>query len=151
MSSDLKKLNTRPQGELQKNSKGAEKRFKTEWLISIKITKENCFKLAKRGRMRADHEDLHNTLKNRGFAANHDYARTNPNACLIWKMLMFVAFWVFELFSFTKLAQESKGLGSWTALARELLADLQKVDWEKLAASPSLQKKQMQFRFNFSQ
>ena len=95
--------------------------------------------------------NMGNTLKNRGFAANHDYARTNPNACLIWKMLMFVAFWVFELFSFTKLAQESKGLGSWTALARELLADLQKVDWEKLAASPSLQKKQMQFRFNFSQ
>jgi hypothetical protein len=45
---------------------------KTEWLSSIRVFKGNCFILAKLGRMRADHEDLHNTLKNRGFAAKHD-------------------------------------------------------------------------------
>jgi hypothetical protein len=137
-------------GSIAKNEKGKEKRFKTEWLSSVPIRKGNCFILIELGRMRADHEDLHNTLKNRGFAAKHDYARTNPNACLIWKLAMFVAFWIFELFSFTKLAQESKGTGSWMALARELLADFTKVPWELLNLSPSLQQEHMQFRFNFS-
>lgn len=138
-----------PAGNIAKNSQGKEKRFKTEWLSSVRVRKENCFKLAQRGRSRADHEDLHNSLKNRGFAARHDYARANPNACLIWKLVMFAAFWIFELFSCTKLAQESKGTGSWMALAEELLSDLQKVPWSVLSLSPSLQKENMQFRFNF--
>lgn len=137
-------------GDVVKDEKGKEKRFKTEWLSSVYIHKGNCFSLAKFGRMRADHEDLHNELKNRGYAAKHDYARSNPNAWLIWKLVMFVAFWVFELFSFTKLAQASKRSGSWMALARELLADLTKVPWETLSLSPSLQQTNMQFRFNFS-
>ena len=134
---------------IAKNSKGNERRFKTEWLSSACIRKENCFKLAKRARMRADHEDLHATLKNRGFAAKHDYARKDPNACLIWKLIMFVAFWIFEMFSCTKLAQESKGSGSWMALAVEFLSDLTKVPWEVLRLSPSLQKEHMQFRYCF--
>lgn len=137
-------------GKVTKNEKGDEKRFKTEWLGSVRVNKNNCFSLAKLGRMRADHEDLHNTLKNRGFAAKHDYARSNPNACLIWKLAMFVAFWIFELFSFTKLAQESKGTGSWKALATEFLADIIKVPWEIMFFSPSLQQKNIQFRFVFS-
>ena len=62
---------------------------------------------------------------------------------------MFVAFFIFELFSFTKLAQEYKGKGSWKALGKELLADLTKVPWEKLTFHPLSQKEQMQFRFNF--
>lgn len=138
-------------GTIAKNAKGKEKRFKTEWLSSVNIHQGNCFILAKHGRMRADHEDLHNSLKNRGYAAKHDYARTHPNAGLIWKLVMFVAFFIFELFSFTKLAQKSKGLGSWMALARELFAELTKVPWEILCLSPSLQSKNMQFRFDFSQ
>jgi hypothetical protein len=137
------------EGNIAKNSKGKEKRFKTEWLSSVRVHKGNCFKLAQRGRSRADHEDLHNSLKNRGFAARHDYARANPNACLIWKLVMFVAFWIFELFSCTKLAQASKGTGSWMALAKELLSDLQKIPWSVLSLSPSLQKENIQFRFNF--
>jgi len=136
-------------GRIAKDENGKEKRFKTEWLSSVRVSKSNCFILAKLGRMRADHEDLHNSLKNRGFAAKHDYARANPNAWLIWKLLMFVAFWIFEMFSFTRLAQNSKGSGSWMALARELLADLTKVPWEILGISPSLQKKSIQFRYNF--
>ncbi len=136
-------------GNIATNSKGKSKHFKTEWLSSVRICKDNGFILAKRGRMRAEHEDLHNTLKNRGFAAKHDYARANYNACLIWKLLMFVAFWIFELFSCTKLAQESKGSLSWMALAAELLSDLKKVPWSILSLSPSLQKEKIQFRFNF--
>jgi len=136
--------------EIEYDKKGEiVKNFKTEWLSSVRIRKENCFKLAERARIRAEHEDLHNTLKNRGFAAKHDYARANANACLIWKLLMFVAFWIFELFSCTVLAQRSKGSLSWMALARELLSDLKKVPWSVLNLSPSLQKENMQFRFNF--
>jgi hypothetical protein len=126
------------------------KYFKTEWLCSIQIHKGNCFALVKRGRMRADHEDLHNSLKNRGYAAKHDYARANPNAWLIWKILMFVAFWIFELFSFTTLAQRSKGPSSWRAFAQDLLSDLLKIPWEMITLSPSLKKEKIQFRFNFS-
>jgi hypothetical protein len=137
-------------GRIARDERGQQKRFKTEWLSSVRVFKGNCFILAKLGRMRADHEDLHNTLKNRGFAAKHDYARANPGAWLIWKLVMFVAFWIFEMFSFTHLAQISKGNGSWMALARELLADLTKVPWEILCLSPSLQKENMQFRYNFS-
>lgn len=137
-------------GSIAKDEKGKPKRFKTEWLSSIRVFKGNCFILAKLGRMRADHEDLHNSLKNRGFAAKHDYARANPNAWLIWKLVMFVAFWIFEMFSCTQLAQNSKGSGSWMALAREFLADLTKVPWEIFSLSPSLQKENMQFRYNFS-
>lgn len=133
-----------------KDEGGREKRFKTEWLSSIKVHKGNCFALVKSGRTRADHEDLHNSLKNRGYAAKHDYARANPNACLIWKLAMFVAFFIFELFSFTKLAQEAKGTGSWIALGREFLADLMKVPWGIFSLSPSLQKENLQFRYNFS-
>jgi hypothetical protein len=126
------------------------KYFKTEWLCSTEIHKGNCFALVKRGRMRADHEDLHNALKNRGYAAKHDYARANPNAWLIWKILMFVAFWIFELFSFTTLAQKSKGPSSWRAFAMELFSELVKVPWQMITLSPSLEKENIQFRFNFS-
>jgi len=147
----FKEIEYNADGSISVNEKGNQKIFKTEWLSSIKITKNNCVERVKFGRMRADHEDLHNSLKNRGYAAKHDYARANPNACLIWKLAMFVAFFIFEIFSFTKLAQESKGVGSWIALGKELLADLTKVPWDILSLSPCLQKENMQFRFNFSQ
>ncbi len=137
--------------EVIKNPKGEVlKYFKTEWLTSTKITRNNCFTLPQRGRMRADHEDIHNTLKNRGFDAKHDYARVNPHTCLIWKLLMFVAFWIFELFGFTSLARIAKGSRSWIDFAKDLLSDLAKVPWEKIALSPSLQKERIQFRFVFN-
>ena len=139
--------------EIVKDANGnpvKKKYFKTEWLCSTQIHKGNCFAFVKRGRMRADHEDLHNELKNRGFAAKHDYARANPNAWLVWKILMFVAFWIFELFSFTTLAQKSKGPSSWKAFAQDLLSELLKTPWEIISLSPSLKKEKIQFRFNFS-
>jgi hypothetical protein len=124
--------------------------FTTEWLCSNSINKSNCFSTVKRGRMRADHEDVHNSLKNRGYTAKHDYARANANACLVWKILMFIAFWIFELFSFTKLAQKAKGPSSWMGFAEELFSELIKVSWEGISLSPSLQKEKIQFRFDFS-
>lgn len=139
--------------EITKDSNGKviqKKYFKTEWLTSITITCKNCFSLATRARMRADHEDIHNTLKNRGFAAKHDYARANPHTWLIWKLLMFVAFWIFELFGCTNLAQVSKGSLSWADFAEDLFSDLMKVPWEKIVLSPTLQKERVQFRFVFN-
>ena len=137
--------------EIQYDAQGQETRcYKTEWLSSARVFKRNCFDLAKAARRRADHEDLHNTLKNRGFNGKHDYARKDANALLVWKLLMFVAFWIFEIFSCTKLAQESKGTSSWRSFAKDLLTDLLREPWEDLACSSSFCKDRLQFRFNFS-
>lgn len=136
--------------EVEKNAKGKViRKFKTEWLVSTAIHKGNCFTLVEHGRMRADHEDLHNTLKNRGFAAKHDYARANANTWLIWKLLMFVAFWIFELFSCTALAQGSKASRSWMDFAKDLFSMLIHVPWEQIALAPSLKREKIQFRLEF--
>ena len=88
------------------NSNGESHTYKNEWLISRKITGGNCNDHSKRGRLRWYQEDFHNTLKNRGFAAEHDYARADPTLWLNWKLLMILAFTIFELFSRTKVAIE---------------------------------------------
>ena len=137
-------------GKIMKCADGKGKRFKTEWLSSVRITDINCFELMKVARMRADQEDLHNTLKNRGFAAKHEYAYSNPTAWIVWKLLMFVAFWIFELFSFTHAAQEGKGpFLSWHDFAWELFAELTQIPIERLLLAPSLQKEHLQFRWVF--
>lgn len=124
--------------------------YKNEWLVKEKINKCNCFELAKRGRMRFScHEDMHNTLKNRGFDAKHDYARTKPNCMVVWKLLMFIALAVDQLFSFTALAIEAKGTRSCMKFARDLLQQLVEVSWGIISGSPVLQKKKIQFRFIF--
>jgi hypothetical protein len=136
--------------EISRNAEGEViKKFKTEWLVDEKVHKGNCFKIAEQGRMRAGHEDLHNTLKNRGFAAKHDYARTNPNRWLLWKLLMFAAFAIFEMFSFTRLAREVKGSRSWMKFAKDLLQELVNVLWREINLSESIQKKKIQFRYEF--
>ena len=136
-------------GKIIRRADKKEKRFKTEWLCSVQITKHNCFALMEVARMRADQEDLHNTLKNRGFAAKHEYAYANPTAWIVWKLLMFVAFWIFELFSFTFSARENKGESSWHDFAWELFAELTQISIERLLLAPSLQKKRLQFRLEF--
>jgi hypothetical protein len=137
-------------GKVITRADGKDKRFKTEWLSSIRVTERNCFGLMEVARMRSDQEDLHNTLKNRGFAATHEYAYSNPTAWIVWKLLMFVAFWIFELFSFTRSAQESKGpFLSWHDFAGELFAELSQVSSERLLLAPSLQKERLQFRLEF--
>ena len=138
-------------GKIVKRADGKDKRFKTEWLSSTRITESNCFDLMVAGRMRADQEDLHNTLKNRGFAATHEYAYANPIAWIVWKHIMFIAFWIFELFSLTRAAQEGKGpLLSWHDFAWELFAELTQIPIERLLLAPSLQKERFQFRMGFS-
>ncbi len=124
--------------------------YKNEWLCEDKINEKNCFELAQRARMRFSyHEDIHNTLKNRGFAAKHDYARVNPNGMVIWKLLMFVAFFVDQLFCFTALGMEARGSRSLMKFAKDLLQQLVEISWKAIINSPTLQKTKMQFRFLF--
>lgn len=125
------------------------KEFHTEWLGDTAINKGNWRSLTERGRMRGDHEDMHNSLKNRGFAAKHDYARANPVLCLNWKLLMFVAFSIFELFSFTTIGKEAKGKRSWMKFATDLLQQLVEVSWMAISLSPIFQKAKIQFRYDF--
>jgi hypothetical protein len=137
--------------EITKNDKGEiTKEFYTEWLTDRKIDKSNWRSFEKRGRMRQNHEDMHNTGKNRGFAAKHDYARANPALCLNWKLIMFLAFAIFELFSFTIIGKEAKGKRSWMKFAMDLLQQLVEVSWSVLSLSPAYQKAKIQFRYEFA-
>jgi len=137
--------------EVTKDAKGdVIKEFKTEWLGTTAITKGNWRCIVARGRMRGDHEDVHNSAKNRGFAAKHDYARANPNLCLNWKLLMFVAMLIFELFSFTIIGKEARGTRSWLKFGRDLLQQLVEVSWKALNDSSILQKAKVQFRYDFA-
>jgi hypothetical protein len=124
--------------------------FHTEWLSNIPIKKTNWLNLSQRGRMRGDHEDMHNTLKNRGFAATHDYARSDPNLSLVWKLLMFAAMLILELFSFTTIAQVAKGKRSWMKFFKDLLQQLVEISWNDISSSLILQKAKVQFRFDFA-
>lgn len=137
--------------EIKKNEHGEVKdTYKNEWLSEEKINSENCFNLAERARMRfGGHEDTHNTMKMRGFAAEHDYARSDFRKMTAWKSLMFVAYFVMELFSFTSLGMEAKGKRSWMKFAKDLLQQLVEVPWNLINMSMSLQKQRIQFRYMF--
>ena len=136
--------------EIIKNESGIEiKKFQTEWLCRKPVRKGSWASFMKRGRMRGLHEDMYNSLKNRGFAAKHDYARTDPNLWLIWKLLMFVAFFIFELFGFTTIAKGARGQRSWMKFASDLLQQLVEVVWSEIMTSEILLKRRVQFRYDF--
>ena len=125
--------------------------YKGEWLCSKRLHKGNCFEQAKQARSRWEHEDLHNTCKRRGFEAKHDMARKDPNLCLIWKLMLFIAFSVFELFRCLKLVQDACGRRSWMKFSRDLLHQLVYEDWGEISNSSILQKEKVQFRFCFEE
>jgi hypothetical protein len=123
--------------------------YKGEWICAKPLSKQNCFSRAKRSRERWEHEDVHNTCKNRGFDVKHDLARADPNLWLVWKLIIFIAFAAFELFRFTTLAQNACKNRSWMKFAKDLLQQLVEIRWDEIVASPILQNKKVQFRFNF--
>ena len=94
---------------------------------------------------------IYNTLKNRGFDAKHDYARANPNGMVIWKLLMFVALFVDQLFSITRLGINARGIRSLMKFAKDLLQQLVEVPWGAIVNSPILQNEKRQFRFCFGE
>lgn len=117
-------------------------------MVSV-INKSNCLFRAKSSRMRWEHEDFHNTAKNRGFDAKHDMARSDPSLCLVWKMILFIAFAIFELFRCTILAKTACGKRSWMKFAKDMLQQLVEVSWDVIAKSEILTKHKIQFRYDF--
>lgn len=124
--------------------------YEGAWICSKKIFCNNCFKMAARGRCRWYQEDLHNSCKNRGFDIRHDMARSNPNLLFIYKILVFIAFFVFELFRSTTLAKIAQGTRSYMKFAKDMFQQLIDIGWELIARSPVLQKSRLQFRYSFS-
>jgi hypothetical protein len=124
--------------------------YKGAWICSKKISQNNCFKRAKQGRSRWYHEDFHNTLKRRGYDIKHDMARTDPNLLMVWKMMMFIAFFVIELFMHTATAQKLQNTRSCMKFAKDMLQQLLEKSWKVISNSAILTKPRVQFRFDFS-
>ncbi len=123
--------------------------YECRWICSQKLSKGNCLKYAGRARSRWNHENLHNTCKNRGFEIEHDMARANPNLLIVWKIIIFIAFFFFEIFRHSTLAILGKKTRSLMKFAKDLLGQLLNMSWNTIAQSPVLQKKRVQFRFHF--
>lgn len=121
--------------------------YSGEWLCSRKLSKSTCFRRAERGRMRWHQEDLHNTCKNRGFDIQHDMARADPNLLMVWKLLMFIAFFIFELFALSAVGKKARGKRSLMKFARDMLQQLVYMLWAQIRSSPILQQDRVQFRF----
>lgn len=62
----------------------------------------------------------------------------------------YVAFLIFELFSFTTIGKEAKGKRSWMKFARDLLQQLVEISWEAISHSSIFHKRRTQFRYDFA-
>jgi len=124
--------------------------YRGAWICSKKIFQHNCFKSAKTGRSRWNQEDFHNTAKNRGFSIQHDMARADPNLLMVWKLMVFIAFFAFELFRYSTVAIAARQTRSLMKFAQDMLEQLVNIAWETIQGSIILQKCRVQFRFNFS-
>jgi len=124
--------------------------YNGEWICSKKITQGNCFKEAKIARSRWLHEDVHNTLKNRGFDIKHDMARKNPNLLIFWKSMIFIALFVFEIFRHSTIAIKCRKNLTLTQFAKNLMHQLLKFSWDRIRGSPFLTKSKVQFRYVFA-
>lgn len=139
----------RYQESFHKEGHSLKQKYKGAWICSKKITTENCFKRAQTGRMRWGHEDLHNTAKNRGFDMKHDMARANPHLLIAWKIINFIAYFVFELFQHTTVARIACGSRSLKKFAQDMLQQLINIEWDRISRSPLLSKPRVQFRYQF--
>jgi hypothetical protein len=129
---------------------GKVSRYKGEWLCSERLSKHNCSRRATRGRMRWKQEDLHNSVKNRGFNIKHDIARANPTLLFIWKLMTFIAFCIFEIFSLLSVARVIRGSRSLMKFAKDMLQELVHISWKRIESSMILKKVRVQFRFHFA-
>jgi hypothetical protein len=124
-------------------------RYKGEWLCSGRLSKTNCFRKAKSARLRWSQEDFHNSCKKRGFNIEHDMTRTNPDLLFTWKLMTFVAFFVFEIFNLSTAAKSARGSRSLMKFAKDMLQELVNIAWDKIKQSLILKKEKVQFRFCF--
>lgn len=139
----------RYQETLQRNDGSSEPGYNGAWICSKKLSKETCFKRADTGRMRWNHEDLHNTAKNRGFEMKHDMARANPDLLFVWKLINFIAYFVFTLFQHTTVAKVARGSCSLKKFAKDMLQQLIDITWGLISQSSILSKERVQFRYQF--
>lgn len=136
--------------EITINSEGnPQSEYKGEWVCSKRASKGTCFRLAHRGRLRWEQEDFHNTCKNRGFNIKHDMARADPGLLFSWKLLMFIAFFVFELFGLSSIGKKARGKRSLMKFAKDMLQQLINIMWSQIESSTILQKTRVQFRFSW--
>ena len=117
-----------------------------EWLVSWKITKKNASLSASRGRMRWLEEDLFNTLKNRGFCIEHDYSR-NSTAQTVWFILIMLAFFITEVFMFTRQIIPLKQNRSIRDFMRSLFHEVRHLGQKIFEAS--IFQRRIQFRYCF--
>jgi hypothetical protein len=75
--------------------------------------------------------------------------RTNPDLLFTWKLMTFVAFFVFEIFSLSTMARKGKGSRSMMKFAKDMLQELVNIAWDKIKQSMILKKEKVQFRFYF--
>lgn len=115
-----------------------------EWLSSSRITKKNAALTATRGRMRWLEEDLFNTLKNRGFAINHDYSRDSSTQ-VVWSVLIMLAFLITELFSIVRDVKRMRNKRSLCSLMKSIFYELQHMCCQ-IFASPLLNRR-IQIRY----
>lgn len=78
-----------------------------------------------------------------------EYLIVRKEKLTIWKLMLFIAFSVFELFICLKLVQDACERRSWMKFSRDLLHQLVYEDWGEISNSPILQKEKVQFRFCF--
>lgn len=135
--------------ETIQNKYGKSTSYKGSWICSKKISINNWLKRSEKGRSRWEHEDFHNTTKNRGFNVQHDMARANPNLLLVWKFMVFIAFFAFEIFQHSTLSITARHKRSLMKFAQDMLEQLVNIVWETIENSAILKKHRVQFRFNF--
>jgi len=120
--------------------------YKCEWLVSQRISKNNCKEIAIMGRLRWAIEDVYNTLKNRGPAFMHGYSR-DPASCFKWQGISLLAFGIFELFRFSEVVKKRTNM-SQIALTEKLSGELFHSPTVEIFPAESL-KIRCQFRYNF--
>jgi hypothetical protein len=123
--------------------------YKGAWICSKLLKTGNCLRVARLGRMRWSHEDLHNTAKNRGFNMAHDMARANPHLFFCWKLINFIAYFLSELFLCTTIAKTARQSRSREKFFRDMLSQLVYIAWDVIARSKILSKCRVQFRYQF--
>ena len=137
------------QETIYKKDDTSETGYQGAWISSQKITNTNCFKKTKLGRMRWNQEDFHNTGKNRGYEMTHDMARTQPHLLMAWKIISFIAYFLFELFQHTTFVLAALKKRSLRRFAQNLFEQLVHMSWDIISQSPILQKQRIQFRYRF--
>ncbi len=106
-----------------------QKQVHYQWIVSQMIHEATVFNLCESSRSRWRGEDFFNSLKNRGFYAEHDYSR-HPNSQGIWFYLTLIAFAltsILQLCDLGILSRKKTTIGSWM---RQMAQDLFYLSYE---------------------